>query len=85
MATASCVCCGILGCQIINQQLAPLARQTPAQRRIVTYNMGHGQTTNDEAVARKGREPVSDRFNFHISVRCEIFSSHVTVVILLML
>ena len=53
MATASCVCCGILGCQIMNQQMAPVAGPPPAQRRIVTYNMGHGNTTTDENVAKK--------------------------------
>ena len=52
MATASCDCCGILGCQIMNQQMAPVAGPPPAQRRIVTYNMGHGNTTTDENVAK---------------------------------
>ena len=52
MATASCDCCGILGCQIMNQQMAPIAGPPPAQRRIVTYNLGHGNTTTDENVAK---------------------------------
>ena len=52
MAAVSCVCCGILGCQIMNQQMAPVAGPPPAQKRIVTYNLGHGQTTTDENVAK---------------------------------
>ena len=52
MAAASCVCCGILGCQIMNQHLAPIAGLPPAQRKLVTYYMGHGNTTTDEAVAK---------------------------------
>ena len=52
MAAARCVCCGILGCQIFNQHVAALPRPPMAQRRLVTYNMGHGQTTTDENVAK---------------------------------
>ena len=52
MATASCDCCGILGCHIMKQHKAPIAGPLLAQRRIVTYNMGHGQTTTDENVAK---------------------------------
>ena len=53
MATAGCICCGILGCQNFNQHTALLAGPPPAQRRLITYNMGHGQTTTDENVAKK--------------------------------
>ena len=52
MAAATCVCCGKLGCQILNQHVAPLAVPPPVQRRVITYNMGHGQTTTDENVAK---------------------------------
>ena len=57
MATLSCDCCGILGTQIINQHVAPvvapLAGPLSVQKRLVTYNMGHGNTTTDENVAKK--------------------------------
>ena len=53
MAAATCVCRGKLGCQILNQHVAPLAVPPPVQRRVITYNMGHGQTTTDENVAKK--------------------------------
>ena len=52
MATATCVCCGILGRKIMNPHVAPIAGRPPAQRKLVTYYMGHGNTTTDEAVAK---------------------------------
>ena len=52
MATATCVCCGILGRKIMNPHVAPIAGPPPVQRQLVTYNMGHGNTTTDEAVAK---------------------------------
>ena len=53
MAALSCVCCGILGTEVMNQYLAPLAGPPSVQRRLITYNMGHGNITTDENVAKK--------------------------------
>ena len=53
MATAGCACCGILGRQTFNQHTAILAGPPLVKRRLITYNMGHGQTTTDENVAKK--------------------------------
>jgi len=52
MAAPRCVCCGKVGTKIINHHMAPLAGPPPIQRRLITYNMGHGQTTTDENVAK---------------------------------
>ena len=53
---ANCSSCNsgvILGRQRINQHAAPLPGPPPANRRRVTYNLGHGNYATNEEVAKK--------------------------------
>ena len=51
MAAEECVSCGKVGTQKLNQHVA--SGPPPVQKQSVTYNMGHGNTTTDENVAKK--------------------------------